>query len=44
LLLSLDEQIEEVTDKTKRIRELVNDPIFEKENPILMIVHLRRRK
>jgi hypothetical protein len=44
LLLSLDEQIEEVTDKTKRIRELVNDPIFEKENPILMIVHLRSRK
>jgi hypothetical protein len=44
LLLSLDQQIDQITDKTKRIRELVNDPIFEKENPILMIAHLRRRK
>lgn len=42
LLLSLDEQIEEVTEKTKKIKELIRNPVFEKENPILVLVHLKK--
>lgn len=44
LLLSLDEQIEEVTEKTKKIKDLISDPVFEKENPILMLIHLKSSK
>ena len=42
LLLSLDEQVEEVTEKTKKIKELIRNPVFEKENPILVLVHLKK--
>lgn len=44
LLLSLDEQIEDETIKTKKIKELVTDKVFQKENPILMLVHLNKSR
>lgn len=44
LLLSLDEQMETVTGQTQKIHDLVNDPVFEKENPVLMLIHLKSRE
>ena len=42
LLLSLNDQIKTISDKNMKIRELVSNPLFAKENPILMLINLSK--
>lgn len=43
LLLMMDEQMP-TAEKSNTIKQLLSDPVFEKENPILMLAYLKQRK